>query len=364
MVRRRTAREVERLRYKLLGRSGLRVSELALGTMTFGTDWGWGADKDECSRVFDAFVDAGGNLIDTANRYTFGTSERFVGEFIRGDRDRFVLATKFTITNQEGDPNASGNQRKNLMRSVRESMERLGTDYIDLLWVHMWDPLTPIEELMRGLDDMVRSGRVHYVGISDAPAWVVSRANTMADHMGWTPFTALQIRYSLIDRTPERDLMPMARALDLAVTPWAVLGAGLLTGKYTRGELTGEERLKVEPWRAESVLTERNMAIAKEVDALAEEMGATPSQVALGWMRQRPGVVIPIVGARTRAHLEDNLGCLDVELTPEQVDRLDEASAFELGFPHDFLASDLVRNLMYGGLRDRTDHHRSHWEPR
>ena len=217
-----------------MGGSGLRVTEMALGTMTFGTDWGWGADKDESRRIFDAYTEAGGNLIDTANRYTDGTSERYVGEFIVGDRDRYVVATKYTITNRDGDPNAAGNHRKNLQFSLRKSMERLGVDYVDLLWVHMHDRLTPIEETMRALDDVVRTGKVLYVGISDAPAWIVSQANTMADLRGWTRFNALQIRYSLVDRTPERDLLPMARALDLAVTPWAILGAGVLTGKYTR----------------------------------------------------------------------------------------------------------------------------------
>ena len=214
------------MRYYLLGRSGLRVSELALGTMTFGTEWGWGADKTTSQALFDAYAEAGGTFIDTANRYTEGTSERFVGDFIAADRDHFVVATKYTLWDRQGDPNFSGNHRKNMVRSVEASLERLGTDYLDLLWVHAWDFTTPLDELMRGLDDLVRQGKVLYLGISDTPAWIVSQANMLADLRGWTPFTALQLRYSLIDRTAERDLLPMARSLDLAVTPWSVLEIG------------------------------------------------------------------------------------------------------------------------------------------
>lgn len=349
------------MRYKLLGRSGLRVTEMALGTMTFGTDWGWGADREESKRIFDAYVEAGGNFIDTANRYTNGTSERYVGEFISGDRDRFVVATKYTITNREGDPNASGNHRKNLQSSLRRSMERLAVDYVDLLWVHMYDRLTPLEETMRALDDVVRSGRALYVGISDAPAWTVSRANTMADIRGWTRFNALQIRYSLVDRTPERELLPMARALDLAVTPWAVLGAGVLTGKYTReGGTDGTERLLTEPDRARVALTERNLGIAREVAAVSQEAGCTPSQVAIAWMRRQPGVIVPILGARSTAQVEDNLGALEVTLSDEHMSRLDEASAMDPGFPRNFLESAFVRNLMYSGRWDDIDEHRPH----
>jgi aryl-alcohol dehydrogenase-like predicted oxidoreductase len=351
------------MRLKLLGRSGLRVSEFALGTMTFGTDWGWGSDKEESKRVFDAYVEAGGNFIDTANRYTFGTSERYVGEFIAEDRDRFCVATKFTITHphMQGDPNAGGSHRKSLMFNLRASMERLGVDHVDLLWVHMWDRMTPIEETLRALDDVVRSGKVHYIGWSDAPAWVVSRANAIAELRGWTRFNALQLKYSLVERTPERELLPMARELDLAVTPWAILGAGLLTGKYTReGGTTGEERLLTEEDRARVVLNERNMAIAKEVDAVAADAGCTPSQASIAWMRAQPGVIVPILGARYLTQMEDNLGSLDVQLTREQMDRLDEASAIEPGFPSDFLRAPFVRDLMYGGRFDDIDDHRPH----
>jgi aryl-alcohol dehydrogenase-like predicted oxidoreductase len=350
------------MRYKLLGRSGVRVSQLALGTMTFGTDWGWGADKEESKRIFDAYVDAGGNFLDTANRYTFGTSERYVGEFIRGDRDRFVLATKFTITHphMQGDPNAGGSHRKSLMFNLKRSLERLVTKHVDLYWVHMWDRLTPLEETLRALDDVVRDGRIHYTGYSDAPAWIVSRANTIAEHRGWTPFSALQVRYSLVDRSVERDLLPMARHMDLAVTPWAILGAGVLTGKYTHdGATTGDERLLTEEERAKVSLTDRNLGIARAVDEVAYEAGCMSSQVAIAWMLAQPGVIVPILGARTLAQLEENLGALDVNLTKEQLGRLDEASAIEMGFPHDFLASEMVRSLMYGDRLDTIDDHRS-----
>lgn len=344
------------MNFRLLGRSGLRVSELALGTMTFGTEVKWGANRAECARMFKSYVGAGGNFIDTANRYTMGTSERIVGDLVKGDRDRFVIATKYTLMLREGDPNAGGNHRKNLRRSLQGSLERLGTDHVDLLWVHAYDGLTPIEEVVRALDDVVREGLVHYVGVSDTPAWVVSRAVTMAERMGWAQYAALQLRYSLIDRTAERELLPMARALDLAVTPWAVLGAGILSGKYAKGARRRERgRLEIEPGRAKGVVTDRNAAIVEEVRSIATELGATPSQVALAWARGRPGNIIPILGVRTLAQACDDLGCLDVRLSGEQEARLDAESAIEPGFPGDFLGSDFVQYLIHGGTRDRID---------
>src|SRR5919202_565511 len=222
------------MKYQLLGKSGLRVPELCLGAMTFGEKWGWGASKEECHKIFNAYVDAGGNFIDTANKYTEGTSEKYIGEFIADDRDRFVLATKYTSNTRRGDPNAGGNHRKNMIQSLEASLERLNTDYIDLYWVHAWDPLTPIEEMMRALDDMVRAGKILYIGISDAPAWIVSQANTLANLRGWTEFAGIQIEYCLIERTPERELLPMAGALDIGITSWSPLGGGVLTGKYNK----------------------------------------------------------------------------------------------------------------------------------
>ena len=223
------------MKYYLLGKSGLRVSEICLGTMTFGEEWGWGSSKEESREVFKKYVDSGGNFIDTASNYTAGTSERYVGEFIAGDRDRFVIATKYTSNIRAGDPNAGGNQRKNMMQSLERSLRSLNTDYIDLYWIHAWDRLTPIEETMRALDDMVKLGKVLYIGISDAPAWVVSQANTLADLRGWTEFISIQIEYSLIERTSERELFPMARTLDIGVTAWSPLE------KFLRASITRME---------------------------------------------------------------------------------------------------------------------------
>lgn len=340
------------MRYKLLGKSGLRVSELSLGTMTFGPDWGWGADKETSKQIFDAYANAGGNFIDTANRYTNGTSEKYVGEFVAADRDHFVVATKYTLFDRHGDPNFSGNHRKNMMRSVEGSLQRLNTDHIDLLWVHAWDFMTPVEEVLRGLDDLVRAGKVLYVGISDTPAWIVSQANTIAELRGWSRFVGLQIRHNLIDRTAERDLLPMARAFDMAVTPWSVLSAGVLTGKYNQSQAV-EGRMT--QW---GDIPERDLAIAAEVVKVAQEIGKTPSQVALNWVRQQPGNIIPIVGARKLAQIEDTLGALDFTLTSEQIAGLDAISQFELGFPHDFLASDGVRDVVYGGTYGQIGNHR------
>ena len=342
------------MRYKLLGRSGLRVSEMALGTMTFGDEWGWGASKDESRHMFDAFVDAGGNFIDTANRYTEGTSERLVGEFVASDRDHFVVATKYTLFDRKGDPNFAGNHRKNMMRSIEGSLERLATGHIDLFWVHAWDFTTHVDEVMRGLDDLVRQGKVLYVGVSDTPAWVVARANTLAEIRGWSPFVALQIRYSLIDRAVERELLPMARSLDLAVTPWSILGAGVLSGKYNAETPPEQGRAKEGTARIE-----RNLAIAGAVIEIAREIGCTPSQVAIAWIRSRPGVIIPLIGARTVSQLDDNLGALNVAISEEHLAKLEAVSAIDLGFPHDFLQVENVRDLIYAGTRDRLDIHRT-----
>jgi aryl-alcohol dehydrogenase-like predicted oxidoreductase len=341
------------MRYKLLGRTGLRVAELALGTMTFGPDWGWGAEEDEARRMFDAYAEAGGNFVDTANRYTNGTAERLVGQFVAADRGHFVVATKYTLSRDGDDPNASGNHRKSMVESLEASLRRLGTDYVDVYWVHIWDPLTPIEELMRALDDQVRAGKVLYVGISDAPAWVVARANTLAEVRAWTPFCALQAKYSLVERSVERELLPMTKNLDLAFTAWGALGTGVLTGKYNEDPSGGGGRIATAGWGA---VSERDLAIAQAVVDVAKEAGATPSQVALAWVRGRSATMIPIVGARRLSQLEDNLGCLDVELSDEQRDRLDQASAIELGFPYDFIRGG--RRSFMGDVADRIDDHR------
>jgi len=346
------------LRYKLLGGSGLRVSELALGTMAFGEDWGWGAPKDECARMLETYAEAGGNFVDTADNYTNGTAERFVGELLGADRDRFVLATKYTLTRDPADPNASGNHRKSLVHSLDASLRRLATDYVDVLWVHIWDFLTPIEEVMRALDDQVRAGKVLYLGISDTPAWIIARANAVAEHRGWTPFVAAQAQYSLIERTIERDLAPMARALDLAIAAWSPLGMGVLTGKYAGGD-TGDARLHTERETGARLLSAANVEIARAVGEIATDLGASPAQVALSWVRSRPGVVIPLVGARRDSQLRDNLGALDLELGSEHLARLDAVSAIELGFPNDFIVEQRNSPLVLGAAADRIDDHRA-----
>jgi aryl-alcohol dehydrogenase-like predicted oxidoreductase len=339
------------MQYQLLGRSGLRVSEVCLGTMTFGTEWGWGADKHESFKMFESFAGAGGNFIDTANRYTEGSSEKYLGEFIESDRDHWVLSTKFTLKDRNDDLNFAGNHRKNMMRSVRASLKRLNTEYIDLLWVHLWDNTTPVEEVMRGLDDLVTRGLVHYIGISDTPAWIVSQANTIADFRGWNAFAAIQFEYSLLQRTPERDLLPMAKALGLAVTPWGTIGGGALTGKYLRGEAGRVPDSSVRR-------SEHSSIVAQTVVDVANEMGATPAQVAINWARHRDQVMIPIIGASREKQLTDSLGCLSFKLPKEMIDRLNEVSKIELGFPHEFLKSEGVKEEAFGGLFEKLENHR------
>ncbi len=352
------------MKYKLLGKSGLRVSELCLGAMTFGEDWGSflkGASKEESKKIFNLFVQAGGNFIDTANIYQNGTSEKYVGEFIAPERDKFVLATKYTLTTNPNDPNAGGNHRKNLFQSVNASLKRLNTEYIDLLWVHIWDYMTPIEEVMRSLDDLIRSGKILYIGISDAPAWIVSRANTISELRGWSYFIGLQIMYSLIERTPERELLSMARSLDIGVTAWSPLGMGVLAGKYNKDNKNKEpKRFDPNHPMVSTFVNERNISIAKEVQAIANEIEKTPSQVALNWIinQKKKGVIISILGVRTQAQMIDNLGCLEFELDSEQMKRLNEKSKIELGFPYDFISSDVIRNQIYGNLYSSIEYHR------
>jgi aryl-alcohol dehydrogenase-like predicted oxidoreductase len=346
------------MKYKLLGNSGLRVSELCLGAMTFGEEFGWGASKQESKKIFDAFANAGGNFIDTANKYTLGTSERYCGEFIYQEREHFILATKYTLTMKEDDPNFCGNHRKNMIQSVEASLKRLNTEYIDLLWLHAWDYMTPQEEIMRALDDLVRMGKVFYIGISDTPAWIVSRANMLAELRGWTPFVGLQIKYSLLERTVERELLPMARALDLAVTPWGVIGGGVLTGKYKKSgnkiEAEDSERVKTR-----ETIPDRDLEIAAKVQGIAKKRGVSAAQVAINWARQQKGVIIPIIGARKEEQIKDNLKCLDFELNPDELDALDEVSKIDLGFPHEFLHSESIIKVLFGETFEQTENHRS-----
>ena len=342
------------MRYKLLGPSGLRVSELCLGTMSFGDAWGFGADEKESHRILGTFAEAGGNFIDIANKYNEGQSEEIVGGFLGPGRDRWVVASKYTLAMRSDDPNAAGNSRKNMRESVQASLRRLRTDYLDVLWVHAWDYTTPVEEVMRGLDDLVCAGTVNYVALSDAPAWIASQANTLAALHGWSPFVALQIQYSLIERTGERELLPVAEAFGLSVTAWAPMGAGILTGKYTRGSTAAPEDSR----RAaanQARLTERNLRIAREVDRVADQLGATSAQVAAAWVRQRGRRIIPIVGVRKLEQLQDLLGSLDVELSAEQLSRLDEVSRIELGFPYNLLRAPVEGQMVYGDLEPQID---------
>jgi aryl-alcohol dehydrogenase-like predicted oxidoreductase len=341
------------MKYRLLGNSGLRVSEAALGTMTFGDDWGWGTARDEARKVYDAFREAGGNFIDTANIYTNGTSESFLGEFMEGHRQSVVLATKYTNAFPGTDPNAAGNQRKNMMQAVEASLKRLRTEYIDLYWVHIWDQITPVEEVMRGLDDLVRAGKVLYTGISDAPAWWIAQANTLAHFRGWSPFVGLQIEYSLIERSVERELIPMAKALNIGVTAWSPLAGGVLTGKYHGIGTPEQGRMNndmLKDYMPERQRTERIVAAVKSV---SDQTGRGMAQVALAWLRHRPVPVIPIIGARKLSQFQDNLASFDATLSPDQLKALDEASAIEPGFPYDMYAKAMPRAICYGGLRDQ-----------
>jgi len=342
--------------YRLLGRSGLRVSPLSLGTMTFGSDWGWGADEAESRRLFDTYVDRGGNFVDTASMYTNGSAERLLGRFMAQKREGLVVATKYTMNRRPGDPNAGGNHRKSMMRSVEDSLRKLGTDYIDLLYVHVWDFTTPVEEILRGLDDLVRQGKVLYLGISDTPAWQVSRMQAIADLRGWSPLVALQVEYSLAERTIERDLAPMAEELGLGVIPWSPLAGGVLTGKYQRSDLAAVPSSDPAGTRknvvlAHAMLTQRNLDIADEVGRIAGEVGRSPAQVALAWTLLNPAVVSPIIGARTVEQLEDNLGALEVQFTPGQKERLDRASTIDPGFPHSMLRLPMVQQVIFGGAQ-------------
>ncbi len=342
------------MRYKLLGKSGLRVSELCLGTMTFGEDWGWGASKEEAQKQFDTFAEAGGNFIDTSVNYTNGTSEKFLGEFTQADRDHFVIATKYTLTaDNQTDPNQGGNSRKNLRHSVERSLKRLQTDFIDLLYLHMWDFMTPVEEVLRGLDDLIRQGKVNYIAISDTPAWIVAEANARAELMGWSRFVGLQVPYSLRRRSVERAELPMAKHWDMAVMPFGLLNSGTLTGKYTKDNQDPKRIANLEE------LPEDLQALVNEVQAVADEVERSPSQVAINWVRQQQprALIVPILGARTAAQLEDSMACLEWTLSEEQLNKLDEASKIDYGFPLVWL--DGATPYIFGATLNQIDTHRN-----
>jgi aryl-alcohol dehydrogenase-like predicted oxidoreductase len=341
------------MRYRLLGRhTGLRVSELILGTGMFGTRWGHGADAAEARRIFGGYVEAGGNFLDTSDSYQFGESESLLGEFVKPIRDDLVVATKYT---QSADPKGSlsvtGNSRKAMVRSLEQSLKRLGTDRIDLYWVHMPDSVTPIDEIARGFDDLVRGGKILYAGLSDFPAWRVSAAAMLAELRGWTPFVAQQIEYSLVQRTPERELLPMAAAFALATVAWSPLGGGVLTGKYRKGENGRQTAMAGRLFHAED--TSQKTAIIDTLEAIAEENGSNAGRVAIAWVSAKGA--IPIIGPRTRSQLDDNLAAVDVSLSDDQIRRLDDVSAISLGFPHDMLAAPAYQDRIAGGKRALLD---------
>ena len=343
--------------YRLLGRSGLRVSPLSLGTMTFGVEQSWGSSDAEAEQIFNLYAERGGNFLDTANFYASGRSERVIAKLVKDRRHRFAIATKYTLTMQPGDPNASGNHRKNMLRSVEDSLKRLETDYIDLLYLHMWDSRTPVEEILRAFDDLVRAGKVLYVGLSDIPAWQASRMQAIADLRGWSPLVALQIPYNLTERTVERDLIPMAREMGMGVLPWSPLAGGVLSGKYAQQDLAkAPSNMKVgidsrkDINQATGRLSEHNLAIAATVKTIADEINCTSAQVALAWTLLNPGVTSTILGVRTPAQLQDNLGALDITFSAEQKTRLETVSKIDLGFPHNLLTSPAM-GMMFGGVK-------------
>lgn len=334
------------MHYKIFGRNtGLRVAELALGTGNFGTGWGHGAEPAEARKMFDLYLEAGGNFIDTANGYQHGQSETLLGDFIAAERDNLVIATKYSLpTDANPTISSTGNGRKNMIRSVEESLKRLKTDRIDLYWAHMTDGVTPIEEIVRAFDDLVRAGKIHYAGLSNFPAWRISRAATIAELRGWSPIAGIQVEYSLVERTAERELTPMAEALGLAVAAWSPLGGGFLTGKYRD---TQDGRLTRLGILVHSEKSARETAILDTVLAVAKETGATPTHVAIAWLRHKAArsttSIIPILGPRTRDQLAATLSALEVKLSPDQVDRLDAAGAIALGVPHQVISDHAPR---------------------
>lgn len=334
--------------YVTLGRSGLRVSPLCLGAMTFGEEWGWGATVKDSEAIIDAFLERGGNFIDTANAYTKGHSEKIIGDHLGrhpGKRDRAVIATKFYSGMYPGDPNGGGANRKSIVAACEQSLRRLQTSYIDLYWMHCWDRFTPIDETMAALEDLVRAGKVRYLGFSDTPAWKCTEAQMTARFRGWSPLAALQIEYSLLERTVEGDLIPMAQEMGLGVTPWSPLKSGLLSGKYKR-----EDHGKHQAGRGEWVtagLDDKAYDVIDELGKIARSQETTIARAAIAWVQQRPGVTSTIIGARTMKQLDDNLGALEVKLAPQQVAKLDELSKPTLNFPAAFLQN--APNFMQGG---------------
>ncbi len=342
--------------YYTLGRSGLRVSRLALGAMTFGTEWGWGADEDTARQLFNTYIDAGGNLIDTADLYTNGTSETWIGKFMaeRNLRDRTIITTKFTYNAEPGNPNAGGNGRKNILRAVDGSLKRLGTDYIDLYMLHTWDTLTPAEEVMRTLDDLVRAGKVRHIGLSDTPAWYAARAQTLAEWRGYEPLSTLQLEYSLVERNIEREFVALGTELGMGIMVWSPLASGLLSGKYksSEGGYTGEGRLETVKGISNPAFqkfSDRNWSIVATLEKVAQELDRSMAQVAVNWTVNRPGIASVIVGATKLSQLEDNLKALEFEIPTELTQRLDDVSRPESQFPYSFFGSE-IQGMIHGGV--------------
>ncbi|ENN85648.1 oxidoreductase [Rhizobium freirei PRF 81] len=342
------------MEFYTLGNSGLKVTRLALGTMTFGTEWGWGADKEAARAIFNAYVDAGGNFFDTADAYTGGTSETWLGEFIaeRGLRDDAVIATKFTMNLTAQSPNAAGNGRKNILRAVEGSLKRLNTDHIDLYLMHCWDRLTPPEEVMRTFDDLVRSGKVLHVGLSDVPAWYASRAQAVAEHRGYEPISALQLEYSLAERNIENEFVPFGTRYGAGIMAWSPLASGLLSGKYrASGGQQTEGRLETVRGTTNpgfQKFTERNWAIVAELEKVSAELGRSMAQVAVNWAMTQPGIASIIIGATKLDQLKDNLGALDFEIQPELRERLNDVSGLQPIFPYSFFGPE-IQGSMTGG---------------
>ncbi|WP_448651621.1 aldo/keto reductase [Pseudomonas fluorescens] len=331
------------MRNKVFGRrSGLQVSELALGTGNFGTGWGHGAEREEAKQIFDGYLEAGGNFLDTANGYQFGQAEKLLGEFIATERDNLVVASKYSLRTQPSDAGTIklGNNRKNLVRAVEESLKRLNTDRIDLLWAHMSDNVTPMEEILRGFDDLVRAGKIHYAGLSNFPAWRIARADLLAEVRSFAPIIGVQVEYSLVERSAEREILPMAEALGLGATLWSPLGGGFLTGKYR--ESLDDNRANKLGMLIHAETSARETAVLDTLLAVASELDASPTHVAIAWIREKARrsttALIPILGSRTRAQFDATLGALDVHLSAEHVARLDTASAIPLGVPHGIIA--------------------------
>ncbi|OBI58768.1 aldo/keto reductase [Mycobacterium sp. E796] len=334
--------------YVTLGRSGLRVSPLCLGAMTFGEDFGWGTSVEESQQIIDSYTELGGNFIDTANFYTKSHSEKIIGDHIGRNaarRDRLVIATKFSGNLYPGDPNGGGSGRKSLISACENSLRRLQTDYIDLYWLHIWDANTPIEETMAALDDLVRSGKVRYIGVSDTPAWKISQANLIARFRGWSAFVGLQVEYSLLERSIEQELVPMASEFGLGITPWSPLKGGVLSGKYTRrnaGQHNAGRGALVDAF-----LSEQSYAVVDELEIIAKAHETNVASVALAWVRTQPGVASVIIGARRLSQLEDNVRAVDVSLGADELARLDELTKPTFGFPNNML--EMAPGIINGG---------------